>query len=135
MLTLAKRFGSLGLILALVAGSGAVCAGWAPTPEARMSCCTGDGDCPMHDGNGHHSEGANLVTQARADSCCASSEPDHSNQSTPTFGAVISSAVLGPGVALPDTAPALMLSDAWRTVAPKPLGPVRTHVLLSVYLV
>ena len=52
-----------------------------------------------------------------------------------TFVAAISSAVLGTGVALPATVPALVLSDGWRTVAPIPAAHVPKHVLLSVFLV
>jgi hypothetical protein len=99
-----------------------------------MSCCTESSDCPMHNEGTHHSGGTNLVTQAQADSCCASSESHHSNQSSPTFVALISSP-LGPGVVVPAPAPALVLSDGWRTVAPIPLAAVPKHVLLSVFLV
>jgi hypothetical protein len=101
-----------------------------------MACCADGNVCPMHDGKSHggsHSDGA--MTQAEADSCCASSERDHSNQSSPTFVVVISSAVLGPGVVVPVTVPALVLSDAWRTSAPLPTAPIPKYVLLSVFLV
>jgi hypothetical protein len=89
----------------------------------------------MHKGDAHHAEGADLVTQAQADACCAASEHDHSSQSSPTFVVTISSAVLGPGVVVRVTAPALVLSDAWRTVGPIPPAPVPKYVLLSVFLV
>jgi hypothetical protein len=89
----------------------------------------------MHKGDGHHSEGANLLTQAQADSCCASSERGHSNPSSPTAVVAVSSAVLGPGVVVPVTSPALVLSDAWRAVSPVPIAPVPKHILLSVFLV
>jgi hypothetical protein len=135
VLTLARRLRAIGLMLALAAGNGAVCAGWAPTPEARMSCCTESSDCPMHNEGSPHSGEMNLVTQAQADSCCASSESHQSNQSSPTFVVAVSSAVLGPGIVVPATVPALVLSDAWRTAAPIPLAPVPRHVLLSVFLV
>jgi len=84
-----------------------------------MSCCTESGG----------------VTQTQADSCCASSDSRDSKSSSPTSIVVISSAVLGPGIVLPATVPALVLSDAWRTAAPSPLAPVAKHVLLSVFLV
>ena len=136
VLTLARRLCAIGLVLALAAGNGAVCAGWAPTPEARMACCSESGDCPMHKGGAHHSGGGmHQVTQAQADSCCASSESQDSRQSSPTSIVVICSAVLGPGVVIPEMAPASVLSDAWRTSAPIPLAPVPKHVLLSVFLV
>jgi hypothetical protein len=135
VLTRARRLCAMGLMLALAAGNGAVCAGWAPTPEARMSCCTENGDCPMHKQDAHHSGGTSFVTQAQADSCCISSESHRSNPSSPTFVVAISSAVLGPGIVVPATVPALVLSDAWRTAAPIPRAPVPKHVLLSVFLV
>jgi hypothetical protein len=89
----------------------------------------------MHNESAPHSGGTSLVTQAQADSCCASSERHHSNQPSPTFVVAISSAVLGPGIVVPATVPALVLSAAWRTAAPIPLAPVPKHVLLSVFLV
>ena len=135
VLTLARRLRAIGLILALATGNAAVCAGWAPTPEARMSCCSKGGECPMHKEGAHQSDGSDLVTQAQADSCCAASERDQSNQPSPTFVVVISGAVLGPGVIVPAMTPALALSEAWRTVAPVPLAPVPRHLLLSVFLV
>jgi len=100
-----------------------------------MSCCTESGDCPMHTRHPHHSAKVILVSQAQADSCCASSERHDSDSSTPTSIVVISSAVLGPGIVVPATVPALVLSNAWRTAAPSPLAPVPKHVLLSVFLV
>ena len=39
------------------------------------------------------------------------------------------------GVVLPADVPALVLSDAWRTSVPIPTAQIRTHVLLSVFLV
>jgi hypothetical protein len=135
VLTLARGFCAIGLVLALTAGNAAVCAGWAPTPEARMACCADESECPMHQGGAHHSKGAGQMTQAQADGCCAASEHDHSSQPSPTFAVVISSAVLGPGVVVPMTTPALVLSDVWRTAAPIPRTLVPRHVLLSVFLV
>jgi hypothetical protein len=99
-----------------------------------MSCCTESSDCPMHKGDAHHSGGTSLLTQAQADSCCASSESHHSNQSSPTFVALISNPFLGPGIVVPAPPPALVLSDGWRTVAPIPLAAVPKHVLFSVFL-
>jgi hypothetical protein len=127
-----KRLSALAAVLALVVGNVTLCAGWSATPEARMACCT-DGDCPMHGRESHASDHA--ITQAQADACCALSERQPSNQSAPTFISVISSAVLGVGVVVPAPVPALVASDAWRTVAPIPIAPVPRHVLLSVFLV
>jgi hypothetical protein len=123
------------LAAGLLAGNTAVCAGWLATPEARMACCSEGGECPMHKGDSHRSGSARVLTQAQADSCCASSEGKKSNQFSPTFVAAVTAAVLGVGVVLPANVPALVLSDAWRTSAPLPITPVPKHVLLSVFLV
>ena len=127
------RLASVALSLVLLAGNAAICAGWAATPEARMACCA-DENCPMHKG-GESSKSERVISQAQADACCAVSEGQQSNQSTPTFVTVISSPVLGVGVVVPMPAPALVLSDSWRTVAPIPIAHVPKHVLLSVFLV
>ena len=88
----------------------------------------------MH--GGEHGSGADhTLTQAQADSCCASSESDPSNPSSPAFVAATSSAILGPAVVLPAIVPALVLTDAWRTVVPAPAAAVPRHVLLSTFLV
>jgi hypothetical protein len=130
-----RRLSALFLALALSASPAAVCAGWLPTPEARMACCSEDGPCPMHQGASHGRTSDRVITQAQADSCCASSEDEDSAQSSPTAAAAISSAVLGAGIAVPTAVPTLVLTDGWRTTAPDPLAPVPRHVLLSVYLV
>ena len=131
---LIHRLSALALSFMLLAGNAAVCAGWAPTPEARMACCS-DSACPMHKEESQSSASSRVISQAQADSCCASAEHENSSQSSPTFVAAISSAVLGTGIALPATVPALVLSDGWRTVAPLPTAHVPKHVLLSVFLV
>ncbi len=135
MLSLVQRLSALALTLALMAGNAAICAGWLPSPEARMACCAEGVECPMHKGDSHRSGSERVLTQAQADSCCASSERQNSNQSNPTFVAAITAAVLGAGVVVPANVPALVLSDAWRTSAPIPIAPVPRHVLLSVFLV
>jgi hypothetical protein len=134
VMRLVQRLAALALTFALVAGNAAICAGWMPTPEARMACCA-DGECPMHEGDSHHSGSERALPQAQADSCCASSERQSSNQSTPTFVAAITAAVLGVGIVVPANVPALVLSDAWRTSAPIPIASVPKHVLLSIFLV
>ena len=126
---------SVLLTAGLLVGNAAVCAGWLATPEARMACCAGGAECPMHKGDSHNSGSARVLTQAQADSCCASSEGQTSKQSSPTFVAAITAAVLGAGTVLPANVPALVLSDGWRTSAPIPVAPVPKHVLLSVFLV
>ena len=89
----------------------------------------------MHKGASHRPESERVLTQAQADSCCASSEGKKSSQSNPTFVSAITAAVLGVGVVLPADVPALVRSDAWRTSAPIPVAPVPKHLLLSVFLV
>jgi hypothetical protein len=131
---LTDRFAAVVLCLGLVAGNAAVCAGWAATPEARMACCE-DENCPMHKGDSRDTGSTRVLTQAQADACCAWSEREESRSSTPTSLPAISFAVLGHGVVLPATVPALVLSDDWRTAAPTPTAPVPRHVLLSVFLV
>jgi hypothetical protein len=123
------------LCLGLIVGNAAICAGWAATPEERMDCCAEDADCPMHMGGSHDSGSGRTPTQAEADACCAASERDNSSRSSPTFVAAISVAVLGPGVVLPASVPALVLTDYWRTFVPIPSPPIPRHVLLTVFLV
>ena len=89
----------------------------------------------MHKGDSHSSGSARVLTQAQADSCCASAEGQNSNRSNPSFVTAITAAVLGVGVILPANVPALVLSDAWRTSVPLPVAPVPRHDLLSVFLV
>ena len=135
MVTATGRLVAVMLAVLVSAGNAAICAGWLPTPEARMECCSGEGPCPMHKGESGNEPSQHSVSQAQADSCCASSDRDGSNQSSPTNAASISSAVLGTGTVLPALVPALVLSDGWRTVAPIPSPPVPRHLLLSVFLV
>jgi hypothetical protein len=135
VLSLARRVSAIALSIALAAGQAAVCAGWMPTPEARMACCSEGGKCPMHKGDSHSSGSERVPTQAQADSCCASSEGRTSDQSNPTFAPAITAAVLGAWSVLPADVPALVLSDGWRTSAPRRVAPVPKHVLLSVFLV
>jgi hypothetical protein len=134
VLRLVQRLSALALTLALMAGNAAICAGWLPSPEARMACCVEGVECPMHNGDSHRSGSKRVLTQAQADSCCASSERQNSNQSDSTFVEAISAAVLGTGVIVPAEVPALVLSDAWRASTPIPITPVPRHVLLSVFL-
>jgi hypothetical protein len=123
------------LCLGLIAGNAAVCAGWAATPQERLACCAEGGECPMHEGESDDSGSGRALTQLEADSCCSSAErEDSNNPSVPPFVAAISFAVLGPGVVLPASIPALVLTDEWRTAVPLPSTPVPKHVLLSVFL-
>jgi hypothetical protein len=125
---------ALALTIGLTAGNTAICAGWMPTPEARRACCADGGECPMHKGDSHHSGSGRVLTQTAADSCCAAAERQRSTQSSPALVTTITAAVLGVGIVLPASVPALVLSDAWRTAAPISLAAVPKHVLLSVFL-
>jgi hypothetical protein len=130
-----RRISVLLLMLALVDAHVAVCAGWQSTPDARMDCCVEDCTCPMHEGKSDSSGSGKVLTQAEADSCCASSEREDSSPSNPTTVGPISNAVLGEGVVIAAPIPALVLTDHWRTAVPIPAAPVARHVLLSVFLV
>ena len=76
-----------------------------------------------------------VLTQVEADNCCLPPSRRTPEPVNPTVVAAISVAVLGVGIVLPASVPALVLSDAWRTSAPIPIAPVPKHVLLSVFLV
>jgi hypothetical protein len=129
------RLATVVLTMAMIVANVGVCPGWAATPEARMECCAENGICPMRQGRSDAATSGTALTQADADSCCASSEREDST--APDLGHVgaISQAVLGSPVVIPAPIPALVLSDGWRTVVPIPITPVPRHVLLSVYLV
>ena len=132
---LVRRLSALALPLALVGGNAAVCAGWMPSPEARLACCSEGGACPMHTGDSQSPGSDPVITQVQADNCCASAERQNSSQSSPTVVAAITSAVLGTGIVMPASIPALVLSDGWRPAAPTRAGPIPRHVLHSVFLV
>ena len=133
VVTFSHRLSAVALSLALLAGNVALCAGWAATPEARMACCAEGVACPMHRSDSPDNQ--RVVSQAQADSCCASAERDAQGSSNPTSVVTMSAAVLGPAIVLPADVPALVLTDAWRTVPPAPASHVPRHVLLSVFLV
>ena len=135
MLNTLRRIFTVAVVLTLVTSNAAVCAGWMPTPEARMACCAAGGGCPMHKGDSPTSRQSQAMTQAQADNCCASSEDGNSSESSPSLVPSITPAVLDASVILPAVCPTLMLSDGWRTSAPIPTSPVPKHVLLSVFLV
>jgi hypothetical protein len=130
-----RRLSAILLCFGLIAGNAALCAGWAITPEERMACCAEGGECPMHKGRNGESGAERVITQIQADACCAASEREQSNSPNPTAVTTISPAVLGVGVVMPAMIPALVLTDAWRTVAPIHSPPVPRHVLLTVFLV
>jgi hypothetical protein len=125
---------AFALTLALVGANGALCAGWAATPEARMECCA-DADCPMHKGGTlDGSRSAHVLTQAEADACCAMSERKQSETSSPTALVVLAAPVLDAGVVLSPSLPARVLGESWRRDAPSVVPPVPRHILLSVFL-
>jgi len=125
----------LGLVLSLAIAPGTlgVCAGWEGTPEARVACCSEPGSCPMHKSDAQRSGSQRVITQAEADSCCASAEGDDSTSASsfvrPLAPALVSTAI-----------PALTVLGreqihTWRVLAPRHAGHVPKHVLLSVFLV
>jgi hypothetical protein len=134
MVLFVRRLSAVLLCAGLVAGNGAVCAGWLSTPEARMACCVDD-DCPMHKGESGESVSPHILTQAEADACCAASERKQSDTSSPTVVVSVAAPALGTTIVVPARIPSRVLSDWWRTEAPSLIPPVPRHILLSVFLV
>jgi hypothetical protein len=131
VLFLGWRVSALLLTLSLASSNVALCAGWMPTAEERMACCTERGACPMHSANADGS--ARHIGQAQADSCCAASESD---ESAPTASTVLSAISVAPvHTAIQRVEPPLVRFDARRPPAPLPRTSVPKHVLLSVFLV
>lgn len=133
VLSFARRLSAVFLALALVAGQAGVCAGWMPTPEARMACCSEDGPCPMHKSESEDGP-TRVVTQAEADRCCAASEHEDStpSQSNAAFFVTLAVAL----IPVPGLLPAPEAhAEIWRASVPIPTGHVPKHVLLSVFLV
>jgi len=129
-----RRVLAFALALTLLGANGALCAGWAATPEARMACCA-DADCPMHRGSREASQSAHALTQAEADACCAKSESRQADTSSPTAVVALAAPVLDAGLVLPPSLPARISVDAWRRDAARVVSPVPRHILLSVFLV
>jgi hypothetical protein len=129
-----RRSAAALVVLALAAGGPAVCAGWMPTPEARMACCSDERPCPMHTSESDQDGSTRLVTQAEADRCCATSEQDDSVPSSSNISLAVSLALAPSPVAvlLPDGA---VRADAWRTPVPILVTRVPKHLLLSVFLI
>jgi len=132
---LLRRTAAFVVALALAAAGWAECAGWQTSPEARMACCSGNGECPMHGSTEPGGGSERVVTQAQADSCCAASGTNDSTPSAVAFSLSLSAALV-PGT-LSTLAPILAPASfaAWRTHVPLPLGQVPKHVLLSVFLI
>lgn len=129
-----RRASALVAVLALVVGNGGLCAGLAPTPEARMACCTEGGACPMHASSGDDHNAGHSVTQAQADGCCTASQGGSSSQPGPFAAAAISNAVLAAVVTAAPATPSQSVRHALTTPVPIP-APVPRHLLLSVFLV
>jgi hypothetical protein len=128
-----RRLSAVLLTLALAATQVGVCAGWMPTPEARMACCSEDGSCPMHQPDSQDDGSRRIVSQADADRCCAASEDEESIPSPSSAAFSVTFAVLlSPFAALlpePESGPDFCAS------VPVPTRHVPKHVLLSVFLV
>jgi hypothetical protein len=133
---LLRRTAAFVVALALGAAGWAECAGWQASPEARMACCMGSSDCPMHGSTEPTGGSERVVTQAQADSCCAASDTDDSMPSAVAFSLSLSAALVPSTLA---TLAPIMASPAsfaaWRTQVPLVLGQVPKHVLLSVFLI
>jgi hypothetical protein len=132
---LLRRTAAFVVALALAGAGWAECAGWQASPEARMACCSGSGDCPMHGSTEPGGGSERVLTQAQADSCCAASDTDDSTPSAGAFSLSLSAALIPSTLytLAPITAPPAF--DAWRTHVPLPIGQVSKHVLLSVFLI
>jgi hypothetical protein len=121
------------LVLATAPGNLAMCAGWKPTPEARMACCARGAICPMRAHRGATAAAHSAITQAAADACCAAADR---SDATPSSAYVLA----GPVAMLTAGLPALDFGPAWRppsraSESPPPARTVRRHLLLSVILI
>jgi hypothetical protein len=125
---LVGRLAALVLATVLSVGNVAICAGWVATPEARMACCVGTSECPMHSGGHDHG----TMSQAEADSCCAASENDRSQTSPLSLVALSVSPVMLWTVAVASEPARSFLAHP---VAPPHLNQRARHLLLSVLLV
>jgi hypothetical protein len=133
---LLRRVAAFAVVVTLGAAGWAECAGWQATPEARMACCSGTGDCPMHESTVPGSSPERVVTQAQADSCCAASDTGDSTPSAGAFSLSLSAALVTSTLSAWTRIAAPPASfDAWRTHVPLPVGQVSKHVLLSVFLI
>jgi hypothetical protein len=124
---------SLGVML--TAGPVGLCAAVTPTPEARMACCSDSHRCPTHDSGARSSGSHHQPSQSQADQCCVASDRDTPHQSMPLSVEVLSTPILHASILLPQSVPALVRTDAWRTTTPLLVTPVPRHLLLAVFLV
>jgi len=131
---LVRRASAVVALLALVVGNIAVCAGWQATPEARMACCMDGATCPMHKSDRHEHSSKRVVSQAQADSCCASAAQRHDSAAAGSTFAASGVIVLVP-VAVFTVPVSAFASQEWRALVPLPVSSTPKHLLLSVFLV
>jgi hypothetical protein len=132
---LLRRTAAFVVALTLAAAGWAECAGWQASPEARMACCSGS-DCPMHGPTEPRTGSERVVTQAQADSCCATSGTNDSTPSAVAFSLSLSATLVMSGLSImAPPAPPAAAFDAWRTHVPFKVSQVAKHVLLSVFLI
>ena len=130
-MTIIRGLASVVSVLALCAGNIAVCAGWQPTPEARMACCANDTTCPTHKPQGH--DHSSSKTQGQADTCCAASAQRRDSSTGRSAFAV--SGLIAPTQVVLFTVPPAAASEEWRALVPLRASPIPRHLLLSVFLV
>ena len=136
VVNLLRRTAALVVVLSLGAAGWAECAGWQTTAAARIACCSGSGDCPMHRSTQPGAGAETIVTQAQADSCCAASDSNPSTPSGEAFSLPLSAALVASTFSTLASIMAPPASrDAWRTHVPLPVDQVPRHVLLSVFLI
>jgi hypothetical protein len=124
----------MAAVLTLCVGNVAVCAGWQATAEARMACCTNGTTCPMHKSESRGSAATRGITQAQADSCCATASASaQSSVATPNY--VLSNVTAVPATPRFDAPAPVFDRQQWRILAALPPSPVPRHLLLSVLLV
>lgn len=131
--TFAHRLASLATLIALLGGNAGLCADWDARPEARMTCCSEAGACPMHKSDRHGSGSRTMASQADADRCCAvsgrGSSPSSTSDLTSALAGIPPATVLLTAALIPPPAP---IRHARAAV---PVSPVPKHLLLSVLLV
>jgi hypothetical protein len=134
--SLRKRLGSVGSLIALVGALWTPCGGWQATAEARLTCCTSDGSCPMHEAETSPATPHAGMTQSEADRCCAATEGSGSStagSSSVPLGVAALAVVDGPLSALP---PVLAHAHAFPGIVHVVSSPaVHKHLLFSVFLV
>ena len=133
-MTISRRLAAVVAVLALCAGNAAVCAGWQPTPAARMACCMSGTTCPMHTSERHEHSLTGAISQAQADACCAASAQ---RRESSTAGSVFAaSGVIALVHVVPFIGPApAPIAPQCRSLVPLPISSTPKHLLLSVLLV